>query len=267
MSYGSQLIPATYSAGSSSGLSKQELEKAKLGQACKMFESYFLKQMMSAMRQTLGGDSLLGGSNAEKIFTDMLDQAYADEAASGNSGLGLAAMLERQLDRSLSPHTGGPEHMPGLGAARSAAAAMGSGLSPGQVSLDVPLQGEITSTFGARVHPITGQEHNHTGLDLAAPEGSEIQTAADGEVIFAGENGGYGNLVIVKHADGRQTYYAHCQEILVGEGQRVGRGEVIATVGSTGSSTGPHLHFEVRSASGQPQDPLPTIRAGLNTTA
>ncbi|ADK85696.1 Peptidase M23 [Desulfarculus baarsii DSM 2075] len=265
MSFGSQLIPASYSAGLDKGLGKEELEKAKLSQACKMFEAYFLKQMMSAMRQTLEGDTLLGGGNAEKIFTDMLDQAYADEAVAGDSGVGLAAMLEKQLGRSLLPHAGSAKQMPGL--ASAGRQALAAGAQSGQIELDAPLQGAITSTFGTRIHPISGQEQEHTGLDLAAPEGSDIQTAAAGEVIFAGENGGYGNLVIVRHVDGRQTYYAHCQDILVAEGQQVSRGQVIATVGSTGTSTGPHLHFEVRNSVGQPQDPLPTIRAGLNTTA
>lgn len=249
MSTGSNYIPPSYDVNTS-GLSKQELEKAKLSQACKMFESYFLKEMMSAMRNTLTGDHLLDGGNAEDIFTDMLDQAYADEAVQG-SGMGLSAVLEQQLTKQ---------------APVRPSANLGTAYSSTE-TIETPLQGEITSLFGSRIHPISGEEHTHTGIDLAAPEGTDIEAAATGKVVFAGEKGGYGNLVIIEHADGQQTYYAHCSELLVEQGQKVTKGQTIAQVGSTGSSTGPHLHFELRDASGTPQDPLPVIKAGLNLTA
>lgn len=257
MSTGSgNYIPSSYEV-KTSGLTKQELEKAKLSQACKMFESYFLKEMMSAMRSTLTGEHLLHGGNAENIFTDMLDQAYADEAVQGE-GVGLSAVLEQQLTKQAPVRT----NTSGLGSIASYGSSTGSA-----VTIETPLQGDITSLFGQRIHPITGEEHTHTGLDLAAPEGTDIEAAASGEVVFAGEKGGYGNLVIIEHSDGQQTYYAHCSELLVEQGQKVTKGQTIAEVGSTGSSTGPHLHFELRDASGTPQDPLPIIKAGLNLTA
>ena len=252
MSTGSTYIPPSYDVNTS-GLTTQELEKAKLSQACKMFEAYFLKQMMSAMRSTLTGDHLLYGGNAEDIFTDMLDQAYADEAVQG-SGMGLSAVLEQQLTKQAPVRS------------NSSLGSMAS-YSSSSVAIETPLQGEITSLFGTRTHPITGEEHTHTGIDLAAEEGSDIEAAASGQVVFAGEKGGYGNLVIIEHADGQQTYYAHCSELLVEQGQKVAKGQTIAQVGSTGTSTGPHLHFELRDASGTPQDPLPLIKAGLDLTA
>ena len=100
-------------------------------------------------------------------------------------------------------------------------------------------EGYISSSFGER------NGRRHTGLDIAAPQGSEIMAAADGLATFAGENGGYGNYLVIDHGGGVETRYAHCSEILVKEGDRVGRGEVVALVGSTGNSTGPHLHFEI----------------------
>ena len=85
----------------------------------------------------------------------------------------------------------------------------------------------------------------HSGTDFALAQGSDIYAADGGTVYFAGNCGGYGNLVKIDHGNGMQTYYAHCSSILVSQGQKVRRGERIALVGSTGNSTGPHLHFEV----------------------
>lgn len=99
--------------------------------------------------------------------------------------------------------------------------------------------GTVSSGFGSRWGKV------HHGLDLALSQGSEICAADGGEVYFAGNNGSYGSIVKIDHGNGMQTYYAHCSQLLVSAGQHVERGETIALVGSTGRSTGPHLHFEV----------------------
>ncbi len=127
-------------------------------------------------------------------------------------------------------------------------------IGSGQVSF--PLQAEITSEFGSRMHPILGYEKFHAGLDFGADYGEVIRAAAPGYVIFAGWYGGYGNTVIVDHGNDVTTLYAHSDGLYVEEGQAVQRGQPIALVGSTGLSTGPHLHFELRS-NGEPVDPLP----------
>jgi murein DD-endopeptidase MepM/ murein hydrolase activator NlpD len=106
--------------------------------------------------------------------------------------------------------------------------------------------GVVTSKFGYRVHPITGRRAMHTGIDIAAAKGSDIVSMADGVVIFSGRKGGYGNIVEVRHANGLETRYAHNSRNLVKEGDVVTKGQVIAKLGSTGRSTGPHVHFEVR---------------------
>jgi murein DD-endopeptidase MepM/ murein hydrolase activator NlpD len=124
----------------------------------------------------------------------------------------------------------------------------------GQVSF--PVNAPITSEFGYRMHPILGYEKFHAGLDFGADYGQVIRSAAPGYVIFAGWYGGYGNTVIVDHGNDVTTLYAHADGLYVAEGQQVQRGEPIALVGSTGLSTGPHLHFELR-ANGEPVDPLP----------
>ena len=103
----------------------------------------------------------------------------------------------------------------------------------------------VSSLYGYRVHPINGQIEFHLGVDIALPIGTEILAAHDGTVTFAGEMGGYGNLVIIEGRNGIETRYAHCDILFVSVGQRVSAGDVIAAVGNTGASTGPHLHFEV----------------------
>lgn len=102
----------------------------------------------------------------------------------------------------------------------------------------------VTSPFGWRVHPISGEWAYHTGVDLADDFGAPIQAYLNGEVVFAGVYGGYGNAILLRHERERYTLYGHCSQLYVIQGQRVGSGEVIAAVGSTGNSTGPHLHLE-----------------------
>lgn len=117
-----------------------------------------------------------------------------------------------------------------------------------------PVAGRVSSGFGYRIHPIRGGRRLHTGLDVAAPTGTPIRAAAAGVVVAAGARGGYGLAVDIDHG-AVTTRYAHQSRLLVAAGQRVAAGQVIGLVGSTGLSTGPHLHFEVRTAAG-PIDPL-----------
>src|SRR5690606_34837156 len=105
--------------------------------------------------------------------------------------------------------------------------------------------GWMSSLFGYRSDPFTGRKAFHSGVDIAGRRGSSIQAAAAGVVIHAGRESGYGESVVVQHANGYSTRYAHASEVLVEPGQKVEKGEPIALVGSSGRSTGPHLHFEV----------------------
>jgi murein DD-endopeptidase MepM/ murein hydrolase activator NlpD len=118
-----------------------------------------------------------------------------------------------------------------------------------------PAEGEITSPFGWRVHPIFGTQRLHTGIDIGADYGDAIRAADGGVVIHADWMGGYGNAVIIDHGNGISTLYAHNSQLLVDEGQTVAKGQTVARCGSTGYSTGPHLHFEVRQ-NGSPVNPL-----------
>ncbi|MCG8615971.1 MAG: M23 family metallopeptidase, partial [Desulfobacterales bacterium] len=122
-----------------------------------------------------------------------------------------------------------------------------------------PLEGGwITSRFGYRKSPFTGKRSFHSGLDISNRPGTDIIATANGKVTYAARKMYFGNLVIIDHGYGKVTKYAHCKDILVKRGQKVKRGEVIATVGNTGQSTGPHLHYEVR-INGIPVNPLKYI--------
>ena len=116
------------------------------------------------------------------------------------------------------------------------------------INLIRPVSGIITSRFGGR------SSGTHTGLDIATNTGTAIKAAASGTVTFSGTKGSYGNLVIISHGNGVQTYYAHCSALYVSTGQQVSQGQTIAAVGSTGNSTGPHLHLEIR-VNGVAQNP------------
>ncbi|MCM1985047.1 murein hydrolase activator EnvC family protein [Lyngbya confervoides] len=126
---------------------------------------------------------------------------------------------------------------------------------PGTGQMILPTQGSVTSPFGWRIHPVLGSQRFHAGLDVGAEEGTPIVAADSGTVILAEWYGGYGYAVIIDHGNNITTLYGHCSQLFVTVGQSVNKGELIAAVGSTGLSTGPHLHFEVR-IKGEPMDPV-----------
>jgi len=122
----------------------------------------------------------------------------------------------------------------------------------------MPVSGRISSPYGYRQHPIYKVRKLHTGIDIAASSGTPIRSAGDGTVVHSARWGGYGNCIIVDHGGGLATLYGHCSRLAVTSGQRVTHGQVIGYVGSTGMSTGPHLHFEVRK-DGRPVNPSPYL--------
>ncbi len=133
----------------------------------------------------------------------------------------------------------------------------GPALGTGRFAM--PARGRLSSNFGWRTHPVYGGKRFHAGADIAAASGSAITAADSGVVIFAGRYGGYGNAVILDHGAGLATVYGHCSRLYVRTGQQIQKGQKIAAVGSTGVSTGPHLHFEVR-RNGQAVNPLGYLR-------
>lgn len=122
-----------------------------------------------------------------------------------------------------------------------------------------PVEGNISSNYGKREHPRSGENEFHTGLDISTSHGNPVRATADGIVSFSGWSGSSGNLVVVEHGHGFSTFYAHNKMNTVKVGQKVRRGDVIGYVGSTGNSTGPHLHYEIWK-DGIPVNPLTYIK-------
>lgn len=118
-----------------------------------------------------------------------------------------------------------------------------------------PVMGpRMSSDFGVRKHPIKKARRHHDGIDLAAPVGAPIRAIADGQVMYADPHGGYGKYIVVRHLNGITSHYGHCDTMEVIPGHTVTAGQIIGTVGNSGASTGPHLHFEIR-RDGEAQDP------------
>jgi murein DD-endopeptidase MepM/ murein hydrolase activator NlpD len=131
----------------------------------------------------------------------------------------------------------------------------GSGKYAGTFTWPTPGYNTVSSPFGMRMHPILHVRKMHTGIDIHVPYGARIVAAGSGTVIYKGYNGGYGNFTMIDHGDGLVTCYAHQSSISVSKGQHVTKGQTIGRVGSTGMSTGAHLHFEVR-VNGTPKNPM-----------
>lgn len=121
----------------------------------------------------------------------------------------------------------------------------------------------VTSGYGWRIHPISGDRKFHAGIDFGTAYGQPIYAAAGGKVTFAGEKSGYGNAIEIQHNQRESTLYGHASTLLVNTGQQVVQGQIIGRVGSTGNSTGPHLHFEVH-VNGKHTDPRPFLKQLAN---
>jgi murein DD-endopeptidase MepM/ murein hydrolase activator NlpD len=118
----------------------------------------------------------------------------------------------------------------------------------------------LASRFGFRIDPLSGNVGFHPGIDISATQGTPIRASAAGKVMIAGNEGGYGNAVVLDHGNSLSTLYGHMTRVAVAPGQQVEAGDIIGFVGSTGISTGPHVHFEVR-VHGVTVDPLPTLKS------
>lgn len=171
-------------------------------------------------------------NNLEERQAEYDEIMAAEDAANANIDK-LVAELEAQR-RAEQANNGG-----GSGGAGSGANSTGSFIWP------VASYVYVSSRFGQRVHPITGEIKNHTGIDIASNQGTTIYAADGGTITLAAWNGGYGNCVMIDHGNGYVTLYGHMSSIAVSQGQTVSQGDTIGYVGSTGNSTGPHLHFEV----------------------
>ncbi|MEW4370548.1 murein hydrolase activator EnvC family protein [Paenibacillus kandeliae] len=186
-------------------------------------------------------------------------RARAAEQARRAAEAAAAAAAQQQAAQSAQAPASNNDSSSDDGGGSDAPGDSGGNYQPsGSGIMTMPVVGaRISSPFGYRYHPITGQYKMHTGIDLAAPQGTPIYAADGGTVVVASWMNGYGNVVIIDHGNGIQTLYAHIRDggTMVSVGQGVGKGDKIAEVGSTGNSTGPHCHFEVR-INGNPVDPM-----------
>ena len=183
----------------------------------------------------------------QKAQNDRATAMQAIEELNASSAQVSAMLKERQAARAAAA------------AAATAQSSGGQGASDNWVQgtgqLGWPVSGEITSPYGYRVHPIWGTTIYHSGIDIGVDEGTPVHAADGGVVVWSGWMGGYGYAVVIDHGNGLSTLYGHNSELAVDEGQSVAKGQVISYAGSTGNSTGPHVHFEVR-ANGDPVDPM-----------
>lgn len=208
-------------------------EKASAREAKRVAEEFaalLFYELLKAMRASIPEGGLFGESLSRDVYTALADMEIAREMAR-REGAPLAKVIERAL-------AGGRERQ-----------AEKTGL---------PAEGRISSGFGLRIDPFTGEEKRHAGIDIAAPAGSVVRAVAGGTVVQSGWAGGYGRLVAIDHGDGTVARYGHNRLNLVAVGERVEAGQPIALVGKSGRATGAHLHFELLS-DGRPVDPLAAL--------
>jgi murein DD-endopeptidase MepM/ murein hydrolase activator NlpD len=243
--------------------SSQATGKARLADAAKEFEALLAEAMLRSMRGALDEEEETGEGYGRGIYEEMMYQQLA-RTISQKPGLGIARMMDLKLAqqeqarqpgaspegtattiltvepvRSSDPSNRLPEVQPAINFHDKA-------VSPiTEPKLSLPVSGHISSGFGARTDPINGHKQFHRGIDFAAPSGTPIKAVEEGRVIFSGKSPQYGNVVVIEHPDQTQTLYAHLAERDVDQGDQVTRQQLIGKVGSTGHSTGPHLHFEV----------------------
>lgn len=204
----------------------------KLKKACKDFESMLTYQLLRSMRKTVEKGGLLDGGRGEEIYQSLFDMEIAKNASDFGPN-SLARLLYEQLK--------GRENTDGAALQDQA--------------IPWPAEGRVSSRFGWRKDPISGAARFHDGIDIAAPEGMSIRAVLPGKVSFSGIKEGYGKVIMVNHGQGVSTLYGHASRTLVSVGESVEAGTVIGEVGSTGRSTGPHLHFEI-AQNGIARDPM-----------
>lgn len=224
----------------------------------KEMEALFAHELIKAMRETTNAETK--NSLGKDAYMSMFDMELARLLA--ERGLGLQDMLLKGLNKVKGSELSvksekvtefrTPHAEPNIGSQSS--------LSDSRF-LSLPVNGAISSHFGMRRHPIYGDNRFHAGVDIAAPVGTEVHPVKDGRVVFSGEQAGYGNVIIIDHGNGIFSKYAHNSINLVKEGDQVDTSAVIAHVGHTGNSTGPHLHLEI-SDRGEYIDPVKLIAKG-----
>ena len=235
----------------------------KLRKATKEFEGFMMGQMFKSMYSSIPKSELSGdSSNTRDVFMSLYIDEIAKLGSLGKNGIAetlyqqishktdLSQEAKKELDviaaTGQTPHENLAKQVEALATDKSGQTLKAEEVLDELRSLMGNLKHKVSSGYGMREHPIFKAQHFHHGIDYALPEGHELSAPTQAKVAFAGRKGGYGNTVILDHGHGISSMYAHLAEISVKEGDALDKGFLIGKVGSTGLSTGPHLHFEVR---------------------
>jgi murein DD-endopeptidase MepM/ murein hydrolase activator NlpD len=213
-------------------------DPAAMKAVAKEMEAMFAYEMIKVMRET--SDVSSKGGLGMDTYMSLFDQEISKLVA--ERGLGLQNMLEKGLKHAAGKSGAVPNAPDVQQITKEEKPANADEI---KTLLPDVHNARISSGYGLRHDPYSGEMKNHYGLDIPAAVGTDIHAIRNGTVVFSGEQKGYGNVVVIDHGDGFMTKYAHNQINLVQQGQKVDTGTVIAQVGSTGRSTGPHVHFEV----------------------
>jgi murein DD-endopeptidase MepM/ murein hydrolase activator NlpD len=268
----SSSLPAVDLRAETAAASTPPAERAQLATLAAEFESMLMLEMIKQMRRSLLDEDSEGEGLGADTFSSTIDTELSRHLAQGG-GLGLQTELLRAWDRQAGTDVAAldrPGATSGIIASAVAVAAPASVIRPApaalpgldvdpEPALSLDMDARVSSRFGWRRDPFAGQSRFHGGIDLAASYGTDVPAAADGTVVTAGEQGGYGLTVVVRHPGGYQTRYAHLSSLDVQVGDAIQKGSVLGRVGSTGRSTAPHLHFEVTQG-GQRVDPDRFVR-------
>jgi murein DD-endopeptidase MepM/ murein hydrolase activator NlpD len=252
------------------GPANQDIDQTRLKGAIKDLEALFIYEMLKEMRQTTQG-GILGKGMGGDIYSSLFDMEVAKVFAERGIGLGdliLKQMTGREGNRSVSPSSSPKEgktsflkeEIPPVSLTAHRTEDKVSMANDQEFPLRLPVDGRISSPYGWRDDPFSGQEKFHAGIDIATPSGQEVYPVRKGRVIFSGLTTGYGNAVVIDHEDGFVSKYGHNSTNLVSVGDAVNPDQAIALTGNTGNSTGPHLHFEVQ-YKGKKVNPLNWVRS------
>jgi murein DD-endopeptidase MepM/ murein hydrolase activator NlpD len=252
-------------------------EKEKLGELAAQFESMLMLEMIKQMRKSLLDESGEEEGLGKETYSSTIDQELALHLAKAG-GMGLTSAMVEAWERQQTAMAPGSLAAPAAGqpvvtapvamstAASSAVSAIRQAISRPQLpddtadsTLSLEMPGRVSSGYGWRADPLQGRSRFHGGIDLAAKYGTTVPAAAAGTVVTAEAQGSYGLTVVLRHPDGFESRYAHLASLDVTVGETVAQGQQVGRVGSTGRSTGPHLHFEVMQ-SGRRVDPEQFVR-------
>jgi murein DD-endopeptidase MepM/ murein hydrolase activator NlpD len=246
-------------------------QKAELKKVSQEFEAVFIGHLLKVMRETIEESGLLEGGFGKSTYTELFDQEVSLSLAR-RGALGISNLLYKNLSEKIgntekqqSDQTpdGDATGSSSISASPSRNASDAQNLSEEEIpDFQLPVRAPISSVFGMRKDPFSHQAKFHKGLDLSAPEGMNVVPALAGTVVFAGYMNGYGNTVVVQHSGELQTRYGHMGSLAVRVGDTVDSQNTLGTVGSTGRSTGPHLHFEVI-RNGRAVDPAANLNVSI----